>query len=243
MEEQNKKKSKIALIIIAIIMIVALLIIGTIVTVNIQREKEQKETAELEEQNKRNVPNLVGITRKEAIEELKKNGLEYVVTPYTVISDDAIVTSQSPEAGKEVKKGDSVTIYFKANTTNDKSNDKFYLEDVKLGEFAPETVKGSPSTSYIVALACENILKYWPNAQINSITIKESDGYGRFWIISKFLKSGTDRTYSYSHDVIEITVDTSKKYNVGNARIYLDEGTGITGVKNKSNWGTPINNN
>lgn len=107
---EKKSRNKIILVIIAIVMIVIFLIVGIITTTTIKKEKELKEMAEWEEQNKRIVPNVVGMTRKEAIEELKKNELEYVVSPYTIIADDAIVTSQSPEAENEVKKGDRVTI-------------------------------------------------------------------------------------------------------------------------------------
>lgn len=107
---EKKSKNKIILVIIAVVIVVICLTVGIIVTTNIKNEKEQKEIAELEERNKRIVPNVVGMTRKEAIEEIEKNELDHVVSPYTIIDDNAIVTSQSPKAGEEVKKGDWVTI-------------------------------------------------------------------------------------------------------------------------------------
>lgn len=122
---------------------------------------------------------------------------------------------------------------------NSQNESKFNLYDVKLGDFST-TSSPNFSTSYIINFASKHILKYWPHAEISTITIKETDGYGRFLILVKFLKSNSDKTYSYSHNVIEIIVDESKNNNIGNTRIYLDEGTGATGVKKKSNWGTTI---
>lgn len=121
---EKKNRNKIILVIIVVVMTVICLTVGIIVTTNIKNEKEQKEIAEWEERNKRIVPNVVGMTRKEAIEELEKNELDHVVSPYTIIDDNAVVTSQSPKAGEEIKKDDRVTINVKKIIT-EKSDTSF----------------------------------------------------------------------------------------------------------------------
>ena len=100
-KENQKKINKITLIIVGVILIAILLIIGISLIANNIKEKQIKE---LEQQNERTVPNVVGMTRKEAIEELDKNDLDHLVSPWDVIADDALVISQEPEPNTKVQK-------------------------------------------------------------------------------------------------------------------------------------------
>lgn len=112
----------------------------------------------------------------------------------------------------------------------------FNIESVKLGEHSP-TERINFSTNAVMQMAEDHVAKFYPNASISYINILESDGYGRYSIMTKFQKSG-DSTYSYSKIIVEIAVDETKEFNVGNTLIYYND---YNDGKSKSNWGTPIN--
>lgn len=115
-KENQKKINKITLIIVGVILIAILLIIGISLIANNIKEKQIKE---LEQQNERTVPNVVGMTRKEAIEELDKNDLDHLVSPWDVIADDALVISQEPEPNTKVQKGEQVEIKLRKENIED----------------------------------------------------------------------------------------------------------------------------
>lgn len=68
------------------------------------------------------VPNVVGMTFKEAIEELEKNNLEHVIIPWKAPLDDDIVTSQDPPAETKVAKGTEIEIAIKTQITTESNN-------------------------------------------------------------------------------------------------------------------------
>jgi beta-lactam-binding protein with PASTA domain len=57
------------------------------------------------------MPDLIGRTRREAEDEMVRLGLSYVVIEVaTPVAPAGTVYNQSPEAGRAVKRGDSVTL-------------------------------------------------------------------------------------------------------------------------------------
>ena len=57
------------------------------------------------------MPDLVGLARREAEDELGRLGLAFVVIEVaTPAATPGTVYNQSPQAGKDVKRGDSVTL-------------------------------------------------------------------------------------------------------------------------------------
>lgn len=115
MEEKIKKeKSNKSIYIIYGIIIVVLIIIASILMLQLNNKKEKNE---IEDQNNATVPNVVGMTFKEAEEELKKIGLEYVILPWKAPLNDDIVTTQDPKEGTVISKGEKVEISIKTQST------------------------------------------------------------------------------------------------------------------------------
>ena len=57
------------------------------------------------------MPDLIGRTRREAEDELARLGLSYVVIEVTTpVAPEGTVYNQSPEPGRTVRRGDSVTL-------------------------------------------------------------------------------------------------------------------------------------
>lgn len=77
----------------------------------------KKEKNEIEDQNNVTVPNVVGMTFKEAEEEFKKIGLEYVILPWKAPLNDDIVTAQDPKDGTLVSKGEQIKINLDSHLT------------------------------------------------------------------------------------------------------------------------------
>lgn len=121
----QKKTLKIVLITIGIILIVSLITIGVIAITNKVKE----------EQNKRTVPNLVGMTYKEATEELTKLELDYKITPWKTPLDYDTITTQNPPADTTVQKGTKIEISLETPTTV--VSDNFYgmRFPLKIGDF------------------------------------------------------------------------------------------------------------
>lgn len=111
------KKTKI----ISLVVIVAIIAVITIITM-IMNNIEENRRKEIEEQNKRTVPNLVGMTFKDAEEEIEKLDLEYVILPWKVPYDDDIIISQDPPAETTVTRGSKIEIALKTIVTTEASN-------------------------------------------------------------------------------------------------------------------------
>lgn len=111
------KKTKI----ISLVVIVAIIAVITIITM-IMNNIEENRIKEIEEQNKRTVPNLVGMTFKDAEEEIEKLDLEYVILPWKVPYDDDIIISQDPPAETTVTRGSKIEIALKTIVTTEASN-------------------------------------------------------------------------------------------------------------------------
>ncbi len=110
------KKKKIVLITIATLIVISLIAVGISSLVSNINEKTRQEQLAIEEANKVTVPNLVGMTYKEAKEEIEK--LELTVDTYRETpNDDDIVISQTPSAEKRISKGEKVTLSLKTPLT------------------------------------------------------------------------------------------------------------------------------
>lgn len=163
------KKNKIVLI-TTIIAIILVIILSTISIINNIEEKHRKE---IEESNKRTVPNLVGMTYKEAKEEIEKLDL-IVYTLEESPEDEDIVSTQDPPAETIISKGDTVKLTLKTPITiksstsltgatfkktwselkkeTDNLFEEKYSQDIHIskGEKVEKTDKSQTDTEYII---------------------------------------------------------------------------------------------
>ena len=107
------KKNKIVLVTTIIAIAIIVIILTTISIINNIEENRRKE---IEEGNKRMVPNLVGMTYKEAKEEIEKLDL-IVYTLEKSPENEDIVSTQDPPAETIISKGDTVKLTLKTPIT------------------------------------------------------------------------------------------------------------------------------
>jgi len=241
---EKKSRNKIILVTFAIVIIVICLTVGTIVMTNIKDEKEQKEIAEWEERNKRIVPNVVGMTRKEAIEELEKNELAHVVSPYTIIDNNAIVTSQSPKAGEKAKKGDWVTIYFKSDATDNNKSQSSKVSINDIDTLAPnERLVANCAYSYLTSFSFMRDSLSKGKSQIISVEVLEKDNYGRY--ITEFVINepfNSNYNIDRKHWVILWNIKEDGSFNYNTFKSYFtNQSSTLDMAKNNSGWNKPLN--
>lgn len=121
MEKEKKKSLKPFWITLVVTFSVIALISGIIFAVENIKERKRQEQLAIEESNKVTVPNVVGMTYKEAREELEKLELK-VDGKLGNSEDDNIVTTQDPPAEERIKKGETVIVYLKTPITVKSNN-------------------------------------------------------------------------------------------------------------------------
>lgn len=109
----HKKPNKTVLITVGVVTAIILIIIGISSMVSNINEKKKQER---EENNKVVVPKLIGMTYKEAKEEIEKLGLQ-IDAKLGNLEDDNIITTQDPYADKRIEKGETVTVYLEIPPT------------------------------------------------------------------------------------------------------------------------------
>ena len=116
MEKEKKKWVKTFTITFVSVLLIIGVVVGITIGVENNNERKRQEQIALEESQKVTVPNLVGMTYKEAKEEIEKLELQ-VDAKLGNLEDDDIVNTQDPSAEKRIKKGETVTIYLKIPAT------------------------------------------------------------------------------------------------------------------------------
>lgn len=164
------KKNKIVLVTTIIAIAIIVIILTTISIINNIEENRRKE---IEEGNKRMVPNLVGMTYKEAKEEIEKLDL-IVYTLEKSPENEDIVSTQDPPAETIISKGDTVKLTLKTPITiksstsltgatfkktwselkkeTDNLFEEKYSQDIHIskGEKVEKTDKSQTDTEYII---------------------------------------------------------------------------------------------
>lgn len=116
MEKEKKlKQVKICIIVAVSIIVIPSLLIGIVMLKQNIDEKKKQEQLAIEESNKVIIPNLIGMTYKEAKDKVEKLELKYVIYPWKVPYDDDLISSQDPPAETKVQKGTQIKIGIKTS--------------------------------------------------------------------------------------------------------------------------------
>lgn len=231
-----KQTIKICIITVISIIAVSLLISGVVILKQNLDKKKQIAAEEARLAAQIEVPNVIGMTYDEAEETIKNAELDYVIMPWKAPQTGDTVTRQNPSAGTKTDKGTKVEITIKAKETENeqKATEKNKAYDVGTTYTSFEEIesKASNTTKHILADIWSNYADIFPNAKWKEMEIKESDGYGRYWVRVKYVKNTSDTYYSTDH-IIAWYIDNS------HYGMFATAGD-INMKKQQAKWGTTL---